>query len=401
MDEPSVSRILIAEDSRVQRQLIRRVCEELPGVTVYEAANGAWAMQQVRLLGEIDLVISDLNMPGMDGVELLQRLSTHPYVPALILVSGYAPQLLENCKRAAEELGIAHIAHLSKPLDTDLLLKTASELLQRRKAPSTALAEDESPLPLIDIIKGLAHNEFRPYFQPIFELASGRLVQCEVLARWQHPELGVLSPARFINRLDSDGHLTLLTRRMAQSAFDLLQRDVAKSRLRLSLNLSRSQLEDRELLDWLEEQLQMRGLRTSQIVLEITETSAFANLGKTLTTLLHLRLRGFELSLDDFGTGHTALEHLRDLPITELKFDRSLIKDIHQNARCQSIIHGMVRIADELGLRMVAEGIDDEADLAYLREHHSHLDVQGFLLGKPMSAQDFSRRAHQHFSRFG
>jgi EAL domain-containing protein (putative c-di-GMP-specific phosphodiesterase class I) len=158
----------------------------------------------------------------------------------------------------------------------------------------------------------------------------------------------------------------------------------------LSINLSRGLLDDTEFFDWLIGEVSARRIPPQRIVLEITETMAFSNLGNTLAALLRLRMRGFELSLDDFGAGHTNLEQLKDLPITELKLDRILIKGIHHTHRMQSIVDGIIHIGRQLQLRMVAEGIDNSQDLAYLQARYPELDLQGFYLGKPVTAGDLA-----------
>ncbi len=391
-----MQQILLVDDSAVQRQLMRAICGELSNLQIFEAADGRQALNLIYKLGNIDLVVVDLNMPGMDGIELLQHLAKHAQIPAVILISGYAPELLENCGRAAKALGIALIAYLVKPIKPEELQRLVTELLLASKLETHHQVSD-AEVPLIEMVGGLAQNQFTAYFQPIFSLKTGAIVQCEALARWVHPQRGLLAPGTFIDRLDQEGYLTLLTRRVAQASFDMMQRAKFSSEMRLSINLSRNQLEDAELLDWIHSQLLMRHLSPQQVVLEITENSAFANLGHTMTTLLRLRLRGFGLAIDDFGVGHTTMDMIKDLPMTELKFDMSLIKNIHREPRCQSIIDGMVRIAQELNLRMVAEGIDNLDDLNYLRQRYAGFDLhlQGFLFSKPVPADQLVLQMQQ------
>lgn len=382
--------ILLADDSQTQRQLMRAMLQDIPDVKLFEATDGSWALQLVRQLVKVDLIITDLNMPGMDGIELLRNLATHSDIPAVILISGYAPELLENCARAAQELGISRIAYLSKPFYGQTLKELALKLINTPLKPPFHADGEPAPMPLIDIITGLAHNQFCAYYQPIFSLKHGQLEQIEALARWENPQFGLLGPASFIERLDGEGHLTLLTRRIAQTGFDLLQTKMLPPHVRLSINLSRNQLDDTELLEWLHHELVLRNLSPNRVVLEITENSAFTNLGQTMATLLRLRLRGFGLALDDFGVGQTPLELLRELAITELKLDQSLVRNIHRDERAQSIFAGIVKIASELQLRIIAEGVENEADFHFLQQHYEsfNLHLQGFLFAKPMSAAD-------------
>ncbi len=378
--------ILIAEDSTSQREALAALCRTLPDVEVHEASDGRWAAQLARQLEQLDLVITDINMPGMDGIELMQQLSRHVHLPSLLLLSGHVPELLSNCMRAAEELGFANIAYLAKPIEIDTLLQEVQQLLLRRQSPGV----DEQAIPLSEIFTGLAHNQFCAHFQPIYNQRQHRAVQVEALARWQHPAYGLLGPASFIDRLEHEGFIVLLTRRIVQTSLDLLTRNPWAQDLRLSINLSRGLLDDADFFDWLIKEVEERRIPPRQIVLEITETMAFSNLGNTLAALLRLRLRGFELSLDDFGAGHTNLEQLKDLPITELKLDRTLIKSIHQAHRTQSILDGIIQIGQQLKLRMVAEGIDNPHDLAYLQGRYPELELQGFYLGRPVASSELS-----------
>ena len=381
------SHILIAEDSSSQRSMLTALCQQLPDVEVHEASDGRWALQAARQMAQVDLVITDLNMPGMDGIELIEQLSRLVQMPTLLLLSGHVPELLSGCMRAAEELGFPAIAYLAKPIDVDVFQAEVQRLLLAARRP----ASPERAIPLAEIFSGLAQNQFCAFFQPIYSQTEQRAVQVEALARWQHPTYGVIGPGSFINRLEHEGFIVLLTRRIVQTSLDLLARDPCASDLRLSINLSRSLLEDADFFDWLVREVESRGLQPNRIVLEITETMAFSDLGHTLVTLLRLRMRGFELSLDDFGTGHTNLEQLKELPLTELKLDRSLIRGIHHAPRSQSILDGIIRIGRELKLRMVAEGLDNRHDLAYLQHRYPDLELQGFLLSVPVAADELSR----------
>ncbi|WP_170252444.1 EAL domain-containing protein [Vogesella urethralis] len=387
--------ILIAEDSTSQREALAALCRTLPDVEVHEASDGRWAAQLARKVERLDLVITDINMPGMDGIELVQELSRHIHVPSLLLLSGHVPDLLANCMRAAEELGFSNIAYLAKPIDVENFLQEVQQLLLNRHGNNTA----ERAIPLSEIFTGLAHNQFCAYFQPIYSQHDQRAVQVEALARWQHPAYGLLGPASFIDRLEHEGFIVLLTRRIVQTSLDLLSRNPWAHDLRLSINLSRGLLDDTEFFDWLIKEVEERQIAPRQIVLEITETMAFQNLGNTLAALLRLRMRGFELSLDDFGAGHTNLEQLKDLPITELKLDRTLIKSIHQAHRTQSILDGIIQIGRQLKLRMVAEGIDNPHDLAYLQGRYPDLELQGFYLARPVASADLA--AHLDYEKQG
>lgn len=382
--------ILLADDSPSQLAVLAEICRQLPEANVHEASDGSWALRLSRELPQLDLVITDLNMPGMDGVEFIQHLSRHTHLPPLLLISADVPELLSNCVRAAEALGFPVVGHLEKPVQPDVFLTLIQQLVLQHKAYLLHLPNKRS-MSLAEIIQGLAHNQFCAYYQPIYRQEDGHADQVEALARWRHPTKGILPPSCFIDRLENEGHIILLTRRMVQTSLDLLARTNIDPDLKVSLNLSRSLLQDAGFFDWLVDQVALRKLSPARVVLEITETMAFADMGHTLATLVRLRMRGFELSMDDFGTGHTNLEQIKDLPLSELKFDRSLIKDIYQSPRSQAIVDGMARIARELSMRMVAEGLDNEQDYDFIHRHHPDVHLQGFLFCRPVAANVLSQ----------
>jgi len=388
MNSRSVRKILIAEDNPSQVSVLKLFCEQLDNVLVRIAYDGVQACDISNETTALDLAIVDLHMPNMDGIQLVEKLARRPQLPALILISGNYSDLLSTSKQAAQELGFTRIGQLTKPIDKDELKLEIANLLD----VSASNFVVDSNLPLIDIVTGLARNQFCAYYQAIYDLTSKKAVQIEALARWIHPQHGVIPPGSFIATLEHEGMISLLTRRIVQTSLDLLIGLADAGDLKVSINLSRKLLVDDEFIEWLIDQVQLRRIAFSRIVLEITETMAFSNAGHTLAALIRLRMRGFELSLDDFGTGHTTLEHIKNLPITELKFDRSIVKDIHKNNRSQNIISGMAKIADGLGFRMVAEGIDNSQDLNYLRKHHHNINLQGFLLCKPVPASALEGR---------
>lgn len=379
--------ILIAEDSPSQLEILVMLCQQLPDVVVHQAIDGQRAMLQAQRMAELDLVITDINMPGMDGIRLTQELSMLRKLPKLLLLSGHVPELLNGCTRAAAALGYPAIGQLSKPIKPQQFQDEVKRLL-------TALPPDISDrhtVSVAEILYGLSHNQFLAHYQPVYRQRDWQASQIEALARWQHPDYGLLGPAAFVEKLENDNLILPLTRRIVQTSLDMLTRHDGMRNVRLCINLSGALLNDSDFYDWLIREVDKRYVSPSRISLEITEGIAFSNLGHSLSSLLRMRMKGFELALDDFARGNTNLEHLRDMPITELKLDRSLIKGIAQSGSAQLIMNGVILIAKELKLRVVCEGIDALDDLSYIRQHHPQAELQGFLLCKPVSADQLGK----------
>ncbi|NWK79905.1 EAL domain-containing protein [Aquitalea sp. LB_tupeE] len=375
------ARILIAEDNNSQLLLLKAFFDGFEGVDVKLARNGTQAVAFSNQMASIDLAIIDLHIPKMDGIQILERLARRSQLPAVIIISGNYSDLLSAGKRAANELGLLRVACLPKPICPDKLKAEMQSLLQHNRLPVM-----EGNMPLIEIVNGLARNQFCAYYQPIYDMRSGQAVQVEALARWLHPQMGVINPAAFISTLEHECMLSLLTRRIVQTSLDMLLAQGSHSNLKVSINLSQELLLDNEFTDWLIGEVELRKIRFSRVVLEITEKLGLSDSGYTLSAIIRLRMRGFGISLDDFGVGSTTLEHIKDLPITELKFDKSIIQGICHDYRCQSIVSGMTSIASSLGIEMVAEGVDNIHDLQYLKSKHPAIRMQGFYLCKPSPA---------------
>ena len=375
------ARILIAEDNNSQLLLLKAFFDGFEGVDVKLARNGTQAVAFSNQMASIDLAIIDLHIPKMDGIQILERLARRSQLPAVIIISGNYSDLLSAGKRAANELGLLRVACLPKPISSDKLMAEMESLLQRKISPVV-----DGNMPLIEIVNGLAKSQFCAYYQPIYDMTTGKAIQVEALARWIHPHIGMISPAAFISTLEHEGMMSLLTRRIVQTSLDMLVGLGGRSALKVSINLSQDLLLDNEFTDWLIEQVELRKIKFSRIVLEITEKLGLSDSGYTLSAIIRLRMRGFGISLDDFGVGSTTLEHIKDLPITELKFDKSIIQGICHDYRCQSIVSGMASISSSLGFEMVAEGVDNIHDLQYLKNKHPAIRMQGFYLCKPTPA---------------
>lgn len=376
--------ILIAEDNTSQLLLLKTFFDDFDGVDVKLARNGSQAVAFSNQMASIDLAIIDLHIPKMDGIQIIERLARRSQLPAVIIISGNYSDLLSAGKRAANELGLLRVSCLSKPISQDKLKAEMESLLQRKMSPAV-----DGNMPLIEIVNGLARNQFCSYYQPIYDMATGEAVQLEALARWNHPQLGIINPSAFISTLEHEGMMSLLTRRIVQTSLDMLAGLGSRSTLKVSINLSQDLLLDNEFTDWLIAQVELRKIKFSRVVLEITEKLGLSDSGYTLSAIIRLRMRGFGISLDDFGVGSTTLEHIKDLPITELKFDKSIIQGICQDYRCQSIVSGMASISSNLGFEMVAEGVDNINDLLYLKSKHPDIKMQGFFLCKPLPVTQF------------
>ncbi|MEW1958201.1 bifunctional diguanylate cyclase/phosphodiesterase [Kineococcus sp. NPDC059986] len=240
-----------------------------------------------------------------------------------------------------------------------------------------------------------AAGQFEVHYQPQLS-AAGVVVGCEALVRWQHPRLGLLAPGAFLDVLEERRLMPALTALVARRATeDLMQWRRDGHDLRLSFNLSSTHLSDPGLLPLLDE-LVAGGADPAHVVVEVTETSLMNDPERALVTCQDITARGFSLSIDDFGTGYSSLAYLANLPADELKIDRTFTSRALADERIAAIVAGTVELAHHLGLRVVAEGVEDPATLDLLRELGCD-ESQGYLHSRPVPAAEFLRwlQAHQ------
>jgi EAL domain-containing protein (putative c-di-GMP-specific phosphodiesterase class I) len=227
-------------------------------------------------------------------------------------------------------------------------------------------------------------KQFETFFQPKVDLASGRVLGAEALARWRHPEHGAIAPYAFIAALEKSGEIWQLTLQMLQKA--ALACSAWRKRdpeFTVSVNLSPVTLSNTNQADRITETVRSAGLDPLHMVLEITETAAMTEVAHALENLARLRINGFGLSVDDYGTGFSHLQQLMRMPITELKIDRSFVKNCSTNPSSFAIVESSVQMAQRMHLKCVAEGVETQADWDALKATSCDF-AQGYFFGGPM-----------------
>jgi len=224
------------------------------------------------------------------------------------------------------------------------------------------------------------------HYQPQVELATGRVVGVEALARWAHPQYGLLGPDAFVQAAEETGLIGRLTQYVLDTALGQCARwrDDGLS-LRVAVNLSVRNLLDPGLVDDVRTALRRHGLDATALELEITEGSAMVDPRRSIQVLAALRELGVALSVDDYGTGHSSLAYLQRLPVDRLKIDRSLIAGLLDDEPSTAIVRSTIDLARHLGLDVVAEGVEDDATLRALARMACH-SAQGYGLGRPAPA---------------
>jgi len=242
-----------------------------------------------------------------------------------------------------------------------------------------------------DLRYAAQHHELSAVFQPKLDLACGEVRQVEALMRWQHSELGMIRPDEFILLAEQTGSITMLTEWMIAAVMsqlrDWIDRDI---HLQVAMNLSARDLDDREFPRRLERILRAQQISPDYLALEVTESAVMRDPQASIDSLLVLREMGITLAVDDYGTGYSSLATLKSLPVQDLKIDKSFVLQLAENSDDAVIVKSTIELAHNMGLRVIAEGVENAGSLAWLKARHCDV-VQGYFVSRPLSAADLER----------
>jgi diguanylate cyclase (GGDEF)-like protein len=241
-----------------------------------------------------------------------------------------------------------------------------------------------------ELKRAVEREEWQVHYQPIISLVNGKPIGAEALVRWLHPQRGILGPNEFIHVAEDTGLILSIGDHVLQAACMQVKewRKVGRADFWVSVNLSARQFQDSNLAKKISQILSKTDLTSDALRLEITESVAVRDRDFTIRVMNELNAMGIRTSLDDFGTGYSSLSYLKQFPLKILKIDRSFIQDIQQNKNNESLITAIISMAHSLGLEVVAEGVEKDEQLTFLRSRSCD-SVQGYLLSRPVPAKDF------------
>lgn len=336
-----------------------------------------------------DVVILDLSLRENDGVELLRSLTDGRASPCLVFISGFDERVRAAAARLAGALGLFVAGTLGKPLVLDDLKALLTDLPPRppRRDPFAFASID-----VAELAEAIAQNQLTVLYQPKVRLADRHIIGVEALVRWHSSNLGTVSPAVFIPIAEQAGLIESLTRNVMAGALAALHewRKFAPG-LTMAVNLSPLSLSDLGLPERVSAALATAGLPPESLVLEVTEGAVMADYVTAADILTRLRIRGIKVAIDDFGTGHSSLLSLLRLPFSELKIDQNFVRVLGRDPEAKSIIRAVIRLGQELGLDLVAEGVETETQAASIAALGCATG-QGYLFGRPMSATALALR---------
>ena len=376
--------VLVVDDDTFVLRTTAAALSRLGYLHVLTAAGGAEALDvMMRADPPVGLVLTDINMPDIDGVELLRQLAERGYRGGLVLFSGEDSQTLEMTEALARARRLRVIGEVSKPLKPQLL----ADLLAREPSASLSRVPRASELVSPEALdEAIECGEVIPWFQPKVQVKTRKVIGVEALARWPEAEGGPIFPDAFIPVAEEHGLIDKLTFSLVAQS---VQADAAWREhgldLNIAVNVSMNSLQNLGFPDQLMSVLAEAGGTPERFQIEVTESRLADDLTRALDVLLRLRLKRIRLSIDDFGTGHSNLGQLRDLPFDEMKLDRSYLQAAARHARSRTILEGTILLARELGLEVVSEGVETAGDWERVRQLGCDL-AQGYFIGRPMPA---------------
>lgn len=378
--------VMILEDDPLQMEIASAMLRNLGVTRIASCVDGYQALALARTYNP-DLLLCDLNMPGMDGISFLRQVAEQGFSGAVILLSGVDRSVMKAAENLAKAHGLHLLAALTKPLQKEPLLAALTQ--QQQSTPHFQPQQKLAPLSLSELRQGLDDDLVEIFFQPKVSVFDKRVVGAECLARWRHPERGILGPAYFIPALEAHQMINSLTRRVLEkSVLQLGKWLSAGHQIKLAVNVSMDDLNQLDLPEEFEQIVKRAGVQPSQITLELTESRLMENLTISLEILTRLRLKGFKLSIDDFGTGFSTMENLKQLPFTELKIDRAFVNGASQDEATRAILDSNIQLGKIFNLNLVAEGVETLQDWDLIVDSGCD-EVQGYFIAKPMPAQEF------------
>lgn len=378
---------LVAEDNEFQRHWLTVMLTKLGAQLVTEAENGCIALDMLSDKSRrIDISFIDLNMPGMDGIELMRHLANRDYQGSIVLTSALGSALLFSVATMSKAYGIELLGTFEKPATPELL----QEMISRYKPGERRTDKRVNALPaftLEQILQGLRNGQFEPFFQPKVELATGKVKAVEAFARWRHPQHGLVMPAAFLPALEAGGHLEELTWEITRYCIETCRAWHERGlMLSVSINLTAAALAEAGLTERILTLLDEQGIEPKYITFEINDLMAMTDSPVCLENLARMRMRGFGLSVDDYGTARSNMQQLLRIPFLDLQINRSFVAGAGTNEHMRLALSSSLDLARKLRRNSVAVGVETREDWDLLRDLGCTY-AQGYYIARPMERE--------------
>jgi len=377
--EAESNRVLVVDDDPQVLSLlgraIRRMGFEARTIDSLDAVDKA-------ATADAALLLLDLHVGGDHALSLIRHLSQAGVHIPVVLMSGYGTRVLDGVREACAEHGCTVAGILSKPFDMSALEAILAHFRWHKAAPNLGCLRE-----------AIENGEVTPFYQPVIEMRTGRVVGAEALVRWLHPEQGVMLPADLLPEAEEQGLMPLLTYRVLDRALsDWSTLSNGSVDFGISVNVTADMVMRPEFVSKVVELLAAHHMQPRRLTLEITESLSALDVPRICTALCRLRSAGINLALDDFGTGCSSLLALRDLPFSKIKLDRSFVTQAETRPGERMIMASVTRLARDFGLESVAEGIETRGCYDLVRDFGMDYG-QGYLMAEPVPRDLFRERA--------
>jgi len=380
---------LVAEGDQVQRHALADILVHLGVGRITQAPDGHTALRHFSagITPVVDIAIIDLALPGMDALELIRRLGEARCKAGIIIVGAQTNAVLFSVETMALAYGVNVLGAIGKPVIGSRLEAFIGNYLQPAqphgaggRAPALSFAE---------VGQGLQSREFDPFFQPKIELETGQVKGLEMFARWRHPLYGVLGPASFMTALEE-------ARRVDFLDWTMIEKSAAACRalhdqgipISFSINVDQTTLAHPQFMEQVAACLERYRIMADYITFEMTESAVLTTDPHFLERLLRLRMKGFGLAIDDYGTARSNLQLLARIPFSELKIDRSFVDGASKRAAIGTVLRSCLGLARSLDRRSVAVGVETKQDWDFLQGLGCTY-AQGYYIAKPMPVEEF------------
>ncbi len=376
MNEPRPRILIVDDDNEISSILAEALSRSYDCMTSGSAADALATLRAETF----DLILTDINMPDMSGLEMLPYLNNLAPESVVVMISG--ARMIES---AIDAMRAGVFDYVTKPFDLAQVRKVVSRAVDHQRRLGSAAACQKLKARAIERFeKALADGDFVVHYQPQVDIQSKKIVGAEALVRWNDREGGLRPPADFIPLAEETGLIVQLGEVVLRTACEQANRwhDLGLTDFRISVNVSPQQLQQEKFPDTVAEILEASGLPARSLEIEVTETSLMQDPDAGIRTLTALRNMGVKIAIDDFGTGYSSLGYLKRLPIDSVKLDASFVKDATRDPDDAALVMAIITLAHNLRKKVIAEGIETEDQLAFLRLLRCD-EGQGYFLGRP------------------
>jgi EAL domain-containing protein (putative c-di-GMP-specific phosphodiesterase class I)/CheY-like chemotaxis protein len=377
---------LVVDDEEFMLDFLCMAVEKSGVGNVVSATNGVEALDQVEDRQQVfDIIVCDLQMPGMDGIEVIRQLANDGFSGGIILVSGKDKRVLKTAENMAEVRGLKVIGSLCKPMPVHEIISLMNKYAVAEQHASWAI----SNVTANELDAAIRSGEITVNYQPQVDSKTGVVKSVETLARWFHPERGMITPDIFIDIAERHDLIDALAESIIMQA--TRQGSIWHKQgidLSVAINISLYNLRHLDFPDRITDIVNQAGMDIKKLVIEITESRLVQDLGTYLDILSRLRLKGPLLSIDDFGTGYVSMDHLKQMPFGELKIDRAFVNGAYKDDTARAILQSSVSLAKQLEMTVVAKGVEVKEDWDLVSELGCDM-VQGYYIAPPMDVETF------------